>query len=364
MPKQNKKILFLINKLGIGGAERVFIKTANVLTEHGYEIYFGFLFGDEKDQNLISDLKVNKDNIFYCKARSIFDLNSLKKLSTFIKGNKIDIVYSTLNEANIFARFLKILNVKISMVIREANVADDKPIKFKFLDVILNRLVNKIVCVSEDVKRTLVKYQPFYKNKMVVLMNGIDIPEISKQYPKEISLPLKILNVGSLNLKKGQKFLIEACSMVDKKIPNSFNLTIIGSGVEKENLNKQIISLGLENKVFIKDVVSPEKLSAYYLNSDMFVLSSLWEGCPNVLLEASAFGLACISTKVSGATDIIEDEQTGKITELSDSVKLAEAIVSLIKNRQGLAGFGKKARDKMIKEFSFSVYISKFFDLF
>jgi|GEM_PF-2789786 len=357
--KNNRKILFLINNLGIGGAERVFIKDVNALTEKGYEVFFGILFGGEVDQKLISSLKIKRDNIFYCQADNFYDFKALKRLAGFMKKKDISVVYSTLNEANIFSRLLKLLDSKVSIIIREANVSDKKPIKFKFLDIILNIFVKKIVCVSEEVKESLCKYQPFYKNKMEVLINGVKVPETQKVYPESVELPIKILSVGSLIPQKNHLSLIEALTIVNKKHPNSFRATIVGKGIKKENLIREISKSGLVDKITILEPVSSEDLSKHYIDSDLFVLSSLWEGCPNVLLEAMAHGLACVSTKVSGANSIIEGNFSGKLVSVGDKVQLAGAIIYMIENRDKFAVFGQKARKRAQNMFSREKHMAK-----
>jgi GalNAc-alpha-(1->4)-GalNAc-alpha-(1->3)-diNAcBac-PP-undecaprenol alpha-1,4-N-acetyl-D-galactosaminyltransferase len=362
MSENNKKILFLINNLGVGGAEKVFVKTANALIERGYNVYFAFLFGDKSEQILLPELNVSQDNIFYCKVKNYFDVYSLRKLNNFIKINKINTIYSTLNQANIFSRFIKILNHKIKVIIREANVAGPKPFSFKILDIILNIFVKKIICVSDEVKISLLKYQPFYKHKMIVLMNGVEIPKQKKVY-ENLNLPINILNVGSLTKKKGQKYLIEACAVVQKQMPDSFELNIVGSGVEKDNLKNQIIKLGLDGKIAIIGSLPDDELQKYYLSSDIFVLSSIWEGCPNVLLEAASFGLACVSTDVSGVKDIVKNNISGKLVPTKDAFRLAESIMFFIKNSDQLKIYGDKVRKITEDAFSMNLYINKFINL-
>lgn len=356
----NKKILFLINKLGIGGAERVFIKDANALLDKGFEVYFAFLFGRREDQALLSELKIDNQNIFYCELKGISDFSGVKKLSDFVKRNNIQKVYSTLNESNIISRFIKLYNPKTKIFIREANIAGPKPIHFKILDMVFNFFVAEIICVSDEVQNSLKIYQPFYSQKMVVLMNGVDIPESFKKYPENIELPLKLLSVGSLTPKKGHKFLIKSLGLVNKKYKDSFLLTIIGEGVERGNIESLIKENGIGDRIKILKPVSKIELANYYLDNDLFILSSLHEGCPNVLLEAASFGLASIATNVSGVPSIIEDGINGKIVRSGDAESLAEAIVYMIENRNSiLEKYGRNSRQTMIKNFSNDVRLAR-----
>lgn len=360
----NKKILFLINKLGIGGAERVFIKDANDLLDNGFEVYFAFLFGCREDQTLLSELKIENQNIFYCELKGISDLSGVKKLSDFIKRNNIQKVYSTLNESNIIARFVKLYNPETKIFIREANIAGPKPFHFKILDIISNIFVEKIICVSDEVLDSLKIYQPFYKNKMVVFMNGVDIPERFKMYPENIGLPIKLLSVGSLTSKKGYKFLVKSLGLVNKKYKDSFLLTIIGEGVEQDSIESLIKENNIEDRIKILKPVSKIDLANYYLDTDLFILSSIYEGCPNVLLEASSFGLASIATNVSGVPSMIEDGVNGKIVRPGDAESLSDSIIYMIYNRNNvLEKYGMNSRYKMVHNFSRNIRLNKLISL-
>lgn len=351
-------ILFCINKLGVGGAERVFVKDANTFYQMGEEVFFCLLFGNEEDQLLLSSLKIKPENIFYAGAKSFYDFKAISSVSKFIKEKKIKTVYATLNEANIFSRLLKIFSSKVSVLIREANIADPKPIRFKILDLFLNLFVKKIVCVSDEVKTSLLKYEPFYKNKMIVLPNGVELPEGQVDL-SVITLPVKFVTVGSLTPKKGHKYLINACKVVQEQNPDSFTLNIVGDGVERRKLENLVKEKGLSDKISFSGLLSSDRVKQEYLGSHVFVLSSLWEGSPNVLLEAMSYGLVCISTKVSGARGMIEDGQSGFLVPEGDSSALAQAMLDLIKNKAQFTSLGSNARKRIIENFAYPIYIKK-----
>ncbi|MBI2673873.1 MAG: glycosyltransferase [Candidatus Zambryskibacteria bacterium] len=356
MVADKTKILFLINSLKIGGAERVFVKDANTFRERGREVFFAVLFGSEKNQPLLPQLTLERNRFFCCEARAFYDLCGLRRLTIFIRKNKINTVYSTLDEGNLVARLLKLFLPKLTITIREANVADKKPLKFKIADLCLNFFANKVIAVSEEVLESLIRYEPWYKGKMILLKNGVDIPDVKKRY-ENINFPLKLLNIGNLNLKKGQRFLIEACKMIKDRMPESFHLTIVGSGSEAINLKKMINDLGLDDVVTIVLPVSPRELSNYYLDADIFILSSLWEGSPNVLLEAMAHGVASLSTRVGGSNNIIEDGISGKLVLSGDGRALADGIFDMIEHRDMLASLGKEGRKRVMNQYSFNHHI-------
>ncbi len=353
MTRKDNNILFFINSLGIGGAERVFIRDANILEKEGFNVFFVTFFKNPKE-NLLSGLQIPKEKILNLESSSIFDFKSILKLWTFISKNKINKVLSTLNEANLIIKIVKLLKPNISLYIREANIADPKSLKFKFFDFILNFCVKKIIAVSVEVKDSL-SYIPFSVGKIEILPNGVFLPNQSKNY-KDSNI-LNILNVGSLNEKKGQKYLIEAVSLVVEKHPNVF-LNIFGTGNQKDILSNLINNLKLEKYIKINDPVSHLELEKIYLDSDIFILSSLWEGSPNVLLEAMSFGLCSISTDVSGAVDMLSSD-SGILVKKGDSYALSSAICSLLEDRSKMTFFGKNAREKIKDQYCIDIHMDK-----
>jgi glycosyltransferase involved in cell wall biosynthesis len=359
---KNKKILFVINKLGVGGAERVFVNDVNSLHDLGYDVRIVTLFGGVEDQSLLKDLRLPNDRVHHLNSGGVFDPSVIYGLAKIVRKNKIDIVYSTLNESNIVTRVVKIFSPQTKVFIREANVAEPKPFSFKVLDIILNIFASRIVCVSEEVRQSLKKYLPMYVSKMTVLMNGVDLPSGQKIY-SESTNGVKILNVGSLNPKKGQRYLIDASAILRDRGSN-FELHIYGRGREQQNLEALINSLNLDKFVFLHEPVTYQELSQKYFDADIFVLSSLWEGCPNVLLEAMAHGTASVTTLVSGAKDIVENGKCGMFANVGDAISLAQKIEILINDHELRKKIGIAGKQCICQNYSVDQHVKRLLLIF
>lgn len=338
------RILFCINDLKVGGAEKVFIKDANFLSQNGFLVYFSILFGQKSDQTLLGGLNIPTENIFLCQANSLFDWQGFKRLKRFVREKNISMVYSTLNEANIWSRLLKIFIPKIKVIIREANVADIKPLKFKILDFVLYPFTEKIAAVSIGVKKSL-NYLP--QKKIIVLENAVDIPERQAELKSEIKSP-NLIFVGSLTKKKNISFLIEALKIFKEK-GNNFQLKIIGEGDERREIEKLIEEYKLKDKILLLGRLSSEEVKRHYLQSDIFVLPSKYEGSPNVLLEALSFGLPIITSNFLGVEGIIKDKETGLVIPLGNPQKLAEAINFYVNNLEERSRIAQNGFE-MVKE--------------
>ncbi|MFX0137732.1 MAG: glycosyltransferase family 4 protein, partial [Candidatus Hodarchaeota archaeon] len=203
-----------------------------------------------------------------------------------------------------------------------------------------------IISVSESVKKYIFDCNKQIKN-VDVISPGVD----TKSFQTEVDLSKKIefnpknyyviLSVGRNHPKKAYSDLIRALYLVKKEVPN-IKCILVGNFFE--SLIPLISELNLKNEVLIAGNI-PEKSNRYlklpckelislYQISDVFVLPSLIEGFPQVLLEAMASGLPIVATDVPGNKDAIIDGKNGFLVPVKDIQKLAESIILLIKNRE------------------------------
>ena len=163
-------------------------------------------------------------------------------------------------------------------------------------------------------KKTTVIYNPIFINQALI---G------SKRYEDNNHI---IISVARLKEQKNQKMLISAFSKFSKSHPD-YKLLIWGEGDERGELENQINELSLEQKVLLPGV--SENIFQELSKGEIFVLSSNFEGMPNTLIEAMCLGLPCISTKVSGATDLIKDGVNGLLIEINAENQLIMAMEKL-----------------------------------
>jgi glycosyltransferase involved in cell wall biosynthesis len=179
---------------------------------------------------------------------------------------------------------------------------------------------------------------------------------------KRVPVPKKQLSRNQIVGKEGQKFLIEAVANIERKSPGTVVLDIYGGdyGGAKygEYLNSLIKSFNAESFIHIHDFIPQDQLSQVYLSSDIFVLSSLHEGCPNVLLEAMAHGLVSLSTRVSGASTIL-DRESGVLVDTGSVEALEKGLEELISRKENFPEMGDAARSKMLKDFGTTAHINK-----
>lgn len=246
--------------------------------------------------------------------------------------------------------------------------------------IIIKLLFNKsfqIISVSKRVADDLIKNFGIKKEKIKVIYNILNIKKIQDlgqqslepKYQEIFKNPV-IINMGRITELKGQRHLIRAFWEVKNKVKEA-NLVILGKGDSEKQLKKLIKDLNLENDVYLLGChKNPFKFLA---KSKVFVSSSLWEGLPNVILEAMACGLPIISadcksgpreilapdTDVDNQTQDIEYADYGILTPVLDEKfygaedpltksekKLSEAIIEVLTNKDLSGSLIKKSKQR------------------
>ncbi len=330
MSKKNK-ILFVMHELGIGGAERVIVNLANNFDRNEYEIHLclfkkkGALINSLSPDVIIHDLKA---------ARVLTGVLSIMKLFYSLKPQ---VVLSSITHVNllisILIPFLKHKLKHTLFITREVNNPGirSKYLKTsKFMDVIYKRTISNFDCIiaqSNFMKMDIVKSYGIDENKIKVISNPVDIKNIKNKLSQNTSNKLfnsnkkNILAVGRLRKQKGYDFLLRVMLELDQE----YHLTIIGEGAERVALENLIAQYELSERVNLLGQITNPYI--YMEEADIFVSASLYEGFPNVIIEANACGTFVVAHRCPGVDEeIIIDNLNGKLVEFDNAKMMAETI--------------------------------------
>lgn len=365
----------MINNLGRGGAERVFVNQINHLHQRGDEVYLGLLF-PSVDDSYQAELLLPPANILQIASTKRSSLGLLFSLNHLVRRNNFTIIYSTLELPNILARLIKIINPKIRVVIREGSAVIDKKgqvsvkaLKFKLIDIFLNWLPSSIVAVSNEIAGILKSYQPFYAHKIKVVENGVIISEsmadIDKRLGQKLNQPqFNVLAAASMNYyERAFEYLIEAISLLPKDLLKETQLTFAGDGTLRPIYEKQVKELNLENQIKFLGRLNTSELVSQYKKADVFVLCSTSEGSPNVLLEAMSYGVPVITTPVGGALNMVKDGQSGFFVPFKDAQAIANKLIWLISHRQEGQKMGFLGYKNVFYHFAFKKKMDQMVDI-
>ena len=357
------KILMLINQTAGGGAENVFMMQYRYFISIGMQVFLG--------TTACSDMK-EKEEFYNVGFKSVFDIGGYRRLINFIKSRDIRIVYSTLDLSIFVSRVVALFCPQLVVVIRESGMAYRKSLFLKISDVIFNARVSATVAVSREVADSLLYYQPFYKQKIEVISNGatpsMSVEEIIKlRKAKKVSNDtFTIINVGSMNGdNKGQDGLIRLAAYIKNHLPNlRYRLLLVGNGSRRSEFEKLVSVLGLEAQISFQGFASGGKLKELYLYSDVFILNSANEGCPNVILEAMSYALPVIATPVGSISALIIPEETGWVVKRNDFAMMTDKVKLLIGDPGNMYRTGEAGYRHLVSNFNFSRQTNKIIELF
>jgi len=229
-----------------------------------------------------------------------------------------------------------------------------------------------VIAVNSTYTQNLVEkilYKPHRRIELIPM--GVDQEKFfpfEKKIHKNKKVKKQILSVGNLIDWKGTKILVQAMSIVIKKI-NYLNLDIIGDGPERNNLIKLIKELGLNNHINMLGKIPNGKLPYYYNKSDIFIIPSInvngkTEGLGVVTLEAMACGTPPIGSNVGGIVDVIKHQYNGLLVEPESPDLLAEKIVTLLSDNSLLQKFSKNSIKLINEKFSWKILSQRYTNLF
>lgn len=352
-----KNILFIIPTLGGGGAEKVLI---DILNNMNYKKYNVTLLLHCKSGVHLESVNSN------VKIKNIYDPNKFKaryihsiyyRIVMYLYNQFPKVLYSLLirHKQDVEIAFLegeavKFLNnsnnensKKIAWIHTDFNTFDRKILKdnFKYY-----QCIDKVVCVSNDAKKSFQSVYPEYKDKATVIYNLIDKETIIKKANLSHDNKLSkntILGIGRLVKEKRFDVLIKAHKLLLEDGINN-ELVIIGNGNEEENLKILIKELGIEDSV--KLIGFKANPYPYIKQCDVFVLSSEVEGFSLVLCESIILGKAIVSTDCTGPREILNDGEFGLLSPKNDEINLKENIKKLILDEELKTYYGNKSIER------------------
>ncbi len=309
--------------------------------------------------------------------RGVYDYPLLTlRLAKIIREEKPSIILSIENMSNIVTGLAhKLAGVKTLLIYSEnnpprftaasANHKPFTPLKRWLASYIYTRS-NVILAVSRGIKESLITDFGVPADKIKVMYNGVDLSQTRKLAEEKVdhpwfnekSLPI-IISIGRLEKQKGYPYLLRAFATVREVVP--CRLVVIGRGEEQVKLEQLSVELGIDDSVsFLGFQQNPYKFLSH---SDIFVLSSLWEGFGRVLVEAMACGVPVISTQcLSGPGEIINDSMDGFLVPPADDKALARVILRFLKDedlRKRLSINGKNRAE----DFGIERWVREFEDL-
>lgn len=310
---------------GAGGAEKQIIKLSNEMVERGHQVTIIVLgaykpvFDIHESISIVDLSKFESTGL----SRILTRYRVLKRTLTSIKPDVT--VNFWLQSAYLTVLMPKDMRGKVIYSER----GDPGDSEYYGLLGIVRRLafrrIDGFVFQTRGAKEYFAEYN-LHNTEIIHNAVFIDNEELKKPCETRIK---RIINVGRLHPQKNQMLLIDSFALIAEEI-NEYTLDIYGDGELKQELLDRIKYYGLQERIKIHN--SRKDILKYIYESSLFILTSNFEGMPNVLMEAMALGLPCISTDCSpgGARELITNGINGIIVPVGDREALADAMKRIL----------------------------------
>ena len=366
--KQSKnkiKIYIFHPYSGKGGADLSISRLINGLDNKKYEIDFISLNTPLIKKKIFKKIK-------YTRVKSSRTLFSFHEIINHIKKDKKKYVKKIFISNQYFANILSVIFLKkikdIKVVLLERNHIDEFKYYRSYIDFIKKKIIkilmvffyrraDKIIGNSYDLSKSL---QKLVKTNIQTIYNPCYFPSAYQKKKLNNNKNINILNVARLELQKDQLTLLKAINNLKGKI--KFKLNIVGNGSQLLKIRKYIENNNLKSLVKLHTNVT--NTSKFYKEADLFILSSIYEGFPNVLVEAAQNNVPIISTNCnSGPREILLNGKGGELVKIKDHLKISQKIDLFSRSKKTFIKKSQLCKKKLYR-FDNKYNLSKFENLF
>ncbi|MGB8129185.1 MAG: glycosyltransferase [Candidatus Angelobacter sp.] len=357
-------VLFLIDHLmALGGGETNLLKVVELMPPELVRCSIAtFRIKPEIRQGISVPVYVFPWNRFF----HLDAWRAAVALRKLIRMEKVDIVQTYFETANLWGGLVAKLSGALLLSSRRDMGILRKP-KHALAYRVVNKISDRVLAVSEEVKRFCVDADRINPNKVSVVYNGVDLKHIAAEdssgnpfagadWAKGSHIVTCVANIRRV---KGIDVLIKTAQRVCHELPDTV-FAIAGSLYERDysaEMQAMIRSLGLEKNIklldFVKNPVPLLKMSS------AFCLLSRSEGFSNALLEAMACGVPSVVTRVGGNSEAITDGKNGFLVPVEDDAAAAEKLLALLRNPERAVEIGECGRSSVQTRFSAEVMIQK-----
>lgn len=364
-----KRVLFLIETKGPGGAETVVVHLARHMDPSRYQtrvvlLGTGWLHEELQRQGV--------DVVIVPSERS-WDIGFLRRLMRAAREFKADLIHAHLPGTNLYgavaAHFLGIPSVVTYH--GELHQPGYEPRFAGVKNYLVKRWADRIVLVADYLRHDFVSTAKFPPRMLSIIYNGIPVRSLPTEPQRlakrsELGLPATAPVVGvvaNIRRPKGYQYWIEAAALISRELPEArFVVVGQGSGALLEEFQQQVEQYRMKDRLmhlgFRSD--TPDLLGAF----DLFMLSSISEGLPLAVVEAMAAGLPVVATRVGGMAELVEDGASGYLVPPANSRELAERALKVLRDPSLRTAMAERGRAIVKQMFSLEHMVRQYQDLY
>lgn len=375
MESQYKVLHILTRMLPGGGAERNTIYTIKGLKKENYIV--DLVVGRDSDLSwhLSNDISITKLDELVRDRNLLLDLKALFSLYKIIRKGHYDVVHTHHAKAGMLGRLAaRLANVPIIIhglhgVTFHPNLNPVIRQVYIFLERISEKYTDYFISVGKDLRNKYLKHRVGSPSKYEVIHSGMELDvfheasQLSVEYisRKKEELGLKpndvvIGKVASLEPRKGHEYVIQAAPRILEKHPE-VKFVFVGDGWRYQEIKTMIDSCGLNNQIILTGFRTD--IAEVIATFDISLLTSLWEGLPQVLVQAAAVGKPIVTFDVEGAREVVQAGLNGFIVPLKDIDGLIQKLNVLLNNLERARNMGLKGQQLIIDNWKIETMVEK-----
>ncbi len=358
-------VITFITELSPGGAQTTLWRLLAHLNRERFKPIVVCLYnGDGAPAQQIRDLGIQ---VFDLGMTAKWRLDACWRLYRLLRREHPVILHTWLFHANILGRILGRLAGVPIIISSERTMGMESQWRYR-LNEWTAPLVDRISCVSQNVATFARESIRLPQKKLVVIPNGVVVDDFLSARDSglraRLGFPDETVIIGSvarLHPVKGSRYLVEAFAQLALSDP-ALHLLLIGDGPERAGLETWVAERDLEQRItFLGERTD---ISALLSVIDVFVLSSLWEGMPNAVLEAMAAGLPVIATAVGGTPEVVLPGVTGLLGRPGDVPALTQALAQILQDPTLQRTMGQAGLSRVQEHFSITSVVRETTDLY
>lgn len=318
------RVVHVINSLTGGGAENLVASLSIALNDIGVFIHIVTLY-DYKDHSLTARLVAKNITVTDLGFKFRYDPRIPILLRRILKNGRYDIIHAHIFPSLYWTALVCPRNV-ITAVTEHSPTHHRRKWFLRPIEWFIYSRYHSIICISNIVRENFCAWLPALKRRTVIIFNGIDLERFQKAIPFDRSIfgvpqstPLAIMVSRMDPPEKDWDTLFHSLTLID-----NIHLLAVGTGSAESHLKNLAVRLGLQTRIHFLGYRTD--IPRLLKTSDIFVLSSNFEGFGLVIVEAMACGIPVIVSSFQGYKDVIIENQTGFVFPIGNSTKLAELL--------------------------------------
>ena len=367
--EKKMKICHVITRMIVGGAQENTLFTIIGHIQKGHEVVLvtGPSPGPEGELLKKADFPAFEVVEFPSLVREINPIQDIKayfELKKFFRERKFDVVHTHSSKAGIIGR-VAAWNAGVPLVVHtvhgQAFHPYEKPWKnyiYKASERWAARHSHRIYAVAQAMIDQCVQAGIAPAEKYQVVYSGMEIGKFLNSTPepdlrKQLGIPEKVKVIGAvarLFPQKGYEYFVPAAGKIVEKYPDTHFL-VVGNGTMREELDRQIKSMGLADRFHFAGLVPPDQVYRYIAQMDILLHLSLHEGLPRAVVQALASGKPAIGFALDGTPEVVFDNQTGFLARPENVDSVVEGVLKILGDPALAEQMGRNGKQFVAQKF-------------